>query len=208
MNWPKQPHKDYVIERCRMPFKLLYVCLQASKQANNSNNIEKNATASKEKTKVKKLAASKNKQANCLWTDPSSPTKIMSLNDAACRLNAVCTPASKQTSKQANNSNDVGKNATTSKNKSNTTWHVQSTTMSGHNLSTFKWEGRNSNFVIHPRGEEYKFEFIPTWHIRWHISRACCHDISDDISAWHVAWHIRWHISNAQPRQRNRRQYS
>ena len=36
-------------------------------------------------------------------TDPSSPTKIMLLNDAACRLNCcmyACKQANKQTSKQ------------------------------------------------------------------------------------------------------------
>jgi hypothetical protein len=111
LNWPKQPHKDYVIERCRMPLKCcMYACKQANKQANNSNNIEKNATASK--------------------------------------------------------------------NKSNTTWHVQSTTMSGHNL-IFKWEGRNSNFIIHPRGDEQKFEFIPPWH----ISMTYQHD----MFSWHIS---------------------
>ena len=33
LNWPKQPHKDYVIERCRMPFKCcMYACKQTNKQ--------------------------------------------------------------------------------------------------------------------------------------------------------------------------------
>ena len=106
MNWPKQPHKDYVIERCRMPFELLYVRLQASKQANNSNDVGKNATTSKEKTKVKKLAASKISkqiafeltqaapQRLCYWTTPH-----------AVKLLYVCL----QASKQANNSNNIEK---------------------------------------------------------------------------------------------------
>ena len=50
LNWPKQPHKDCIIERCRMPLKC---CMHACKQANNSNNIEKMQQQTKKKQKQK-----------------------------------------------------------------------------------------------------------------------------------------------------------